>query len=302
MSITLINPPGIYVGAESTGLILPGTIDFTDQAPASLLATIDLTAEALDPLVTFTGPAHWFWNKSGLLELTTAQTWPLEYRDGVATGRHEPEPQATNLQPQSRASVLGNYVKTSGLDEFLIDDAGAPDGGAIGLVPVECDVYAMSQDNGGAYLFPQTKYARSTAWQRIEFTVISTASSRLRVWIGRNSATGAPAVFLTQTAYAAAAGYAISFFTREGDGATFPAGFVQIEKGDFCTSPIVTGDATATRTASSAIVNTTGARFITVSYSNGDQDTYSTPGSSYTLPVSQRNWGARYIQLIELWG
>ncbi|WP_199257204.1 hypothetical protein, partial [Pantoea sp. BAV 3049] len=128
-------------------------------------------------------------------------------------GRHEPEPAATNLQPQSRATVLGDYIKTSGIDSLQVSQDGGPDGGAIALAPIECDVYAFSQDIGGAYLYPPTAYSLTPGWQRIVFTVTSTARSALRLWFGRNSVNGAPAFWGTQGQMAAGT-YTASFYVR----------------------------------------------------------------------------------------
>ncbi|WP_158780611.1 hypothetical protein [Pantoea sp. BAV 3049] len=213
-------------------------------------------------------------------------------------GRHEPEPAATNLQPQSRATMLGDYIKTSGIDSLQVSQNGGPDGGAIALAPIECDVYAFSQDIGGAYLYPPTAYNLTPGWQRIVFTVTSTARSALRLWLGRNSVTGTPAFWGTQ-GYLNAGTYTASFYVRSNDDSTFRVGFAQIEAGELATSPIVTTDAQASLPAASAVVDTQVASSMTVHYNNGESDTYATPDDTFTIPPAQRNWGVRYMRRIE---
>lgn len=289
----------LFVGAPlQPGITTPGAVIIGGKPAAQLPPAIDMTAPTLDPRITYTGPQHYFWNSAGGIELCSDNEWPLEFRNGSKIGRHEPEPAAINLQPQSRATVPGDYVKMSGIDDFQTTATGGPDGGAIALLPISCDVYALSQDIGGAYLFPPTNYTHTDDWQLIAFTVTSTTKSALRLWLGRNNAAGRPAFWLTPGILDAGT-YTASFFTRSNNSDTFRAGFGQIESGSVATSPIVTANTTASRPAASVTVDTAGASSLTVTYSNGFSDTYATDENTFTLPTASRNWSERYITRIE---
>lgn len=261
--------------------------------------TIDLKAATLSSRISYDGPAHFYWARSGLLALSAVNAWPLEYRDGFAVGRHEPEREATNVQGQSRATVIGDFVKES--DDFtLMVSNGGPDGGPIANIPVGASSYAFSQDIDGPYLLPETRHQLTDNWKRTAFTLKSLKYSRLRLWLGRNKELSTPAFWLTQRAYLSAQQYAVSFFAKNGDGKTFPVGFGQIEAGTVSTSPIITGDGPETRPASSVTVDVRGYGEIEIAYSDGTSTTAKTAGDYFTIPTATRNWGERYMTTIKL--
>ncbi|WP_312059564.1 hypothetical protein [Pantoea septica] len=285
------------------GIFTERQIIGADDAGEPLL--IDLTADALDPRVTFTGPAHFYYTKSGALALCAENEWPLEYQNGQVVGRHAPEPAATNLQPYSRATTISDYLVKSDDLELIVDATGAPDGGAIGKIPIVCESYLVSQDVESAVLVPQTRYALTSGWQRLTYAVTVTRRSRVRLRYGQHGVS-TPSIWLTQNPdygkWLPAGDYAISWFVKAGDGSTFPAGFAQIESGSICTSPVVNETAaTASRAASTVTIDTKGFRMITVRYTGNYVESFGALGNVSTLRVAQRtHWGTRYIRQILL--
>ena len=290
-------------GGGRKGIFTEPQILGADDAGAPLL--IDLTAEVLDPRISYKGPAHFYLANSGALALCAENEWPLEYQNGQAVGRHAPEPAVTNLQPYSRAVTVSDYLVKSADLKFLVDSTGAPDGGAIGRIPAACESYLVSQDVESAVLVPQTRYALKSVWQRISHAVTVTKRSRIRLRYGQHEATS-PAIWLTQNPnygqWLPAGNYAVSWFVKAGDGATFPAGFAQIESGSICTSPVVNETAaTSSRAAATVTIDTNGFRMITVRYTSNYVESFGALGNVSTLRVAQRaHWGTRYIRQILL--
>ena len=268
-----------------------------------VLPSIDLLADVLDPRLTYTRAGNlMYWANDGTLKQAAANVWPIEYVDGRKAGRHQPEPEATNYQVYGRAIAPADdthVVRTTPMDPAA---AGAPDGGAIARLPLDCDAYGFSQDIGGADLWPITLYTGHTAkWQRVVMPVTSTNSSRLRTWMGRNKANGPPVVYLTQGAYMSANDWTASYFHKAYDDTSFLGGLVQLERGKVATSPIITeGNATVARSAAALTIATMGARGCRVVFSNGDVEPYwFAAGATFTLPTSARNWAERYMARIE---
>ena len=292
-------PDGQAVGPTgNTGIWVPGAVlvgGGTSSPP--ITGPIDLTAPTLDPRVTFSGPAHFHWSETGVMLESAANTWPLEYQNGIAVGRHEPEPQATNYQLMSRGDVavsapdVGPWISLG-----LTLSAGiGPDGGDIGMTTTDCDLYAIYDATAGAFIVPQTKPPALDEWSRIVVPFSVGVESQIRTYSARESATK----YLYGLCEPIPSGdCVVSLYRRENT--ELLTGLVQVETGTLATSPIITADAVSTRPASSVTINTGSASTITVRYSNGESDTYSTPGDSFTLPAAQRNWSERYITEIEM--
>ncbi|WP_407224618.1 hypothetical protein [Enterobacter hormaechei] len=96
--------PGVTeLGASSdsfpSGIVIPGANVMTLPPGEWVdLSDIDLTSSALDYRVSFSCASnHAYYSADGTIQFAAPDVWPLEYRNGVAVGRHEPEPQRTNL-------------------------------------------------------------------------------------------------------------------------------------------------------------------------------------------------------------
>lgn len=270
------------------------------------LSPIDLTAAAVDPRVTYTGPAHLFWDASGKLATSTANVWPLEYQNGVAVGRHEPEPAITNWQVLNRANVESTNVVKSGDFALINDTTGAPDGGPIGRIPVSADSYLISQDLGSVNLIPLAPYNLTAGkWTRLAFAASNTQSGRCRIWLGRNAANGQPALWLTQGGNLAVRDWVWSWYAKGSeDGQTFAAGLGQIERENYpyATSPVINETTAYGQRSASAVTvaRQPGANGIVVYFTDGTNKAYSFgTGQSISLSMAGAHWGTRYISRIE---
>lgn len=304
----IVNEKTIVFG-KGQGMLIPGQIKFGRGKKLFDLSPINLLSPELDPRVTYRcASEHFYWSPDGLLEKAAPDVWPLEYQNGVAVGRHEPEPARNNVQFNCRAIAESANVIKSGDFELIADPNGAPDGGPIGRLPVASNSYMVSQDINGVMLVPATAYKLPDNWKRLSFTVTSTARSRLRLRMGlrldENGVPGPPSIWLTQnpeySSWLTAGMWSVSWFAKAGDKDTFPAGLGQIEEGAPCTSPIITeGAAMASRAGSSVTITTAGASSIVVHFNNGQSETHETPDELFSLPVAPLHWGTRYITLIE---
>ncbi|WP_407211906.1 phage head spike fiber domain-containing protein [Enterobacter hormaechei] len=104
---------GIYI----PGVPILGNLSASGSGCADL-GDIDLTAEKLDSRVIYQcASQHGFLAADGSLQYAPADFWPREYRDGVVSGRHEPEPQSTNYTLNSAGnkptSISGKAVISS---------------------------------------------------------------------------------------------------------------------------------------------------------------------------------------------
>jgi len=303
----IVTPDATVIGGTSmSGISVSGSTFMGQLAnPSRPPITIDLLSETLHPRLKFNGSAHYYWNKSGTLEMSTIDEWPLEYRGGNPIGRHAPEPAAANLQTFCRGLTASEFLMVSDDINLITDATGAPDGGPIGLIPVGCDSYLISQDIDNVTHIPKTRYRLSADWQRLVFAVSTTKRSRIRLRYGQNYSASTPAIWMTQGAdyakWLVAGDYAMSWFVRAGDGVTFPAGFAQVETGSVATSPIVTESGTASRTAQTVTIDTTDYRTVTVRYSGSYGESFPATGNSTIFQVQQpADWGTRYIQAIVL--
>lgn len=294
-------PAGAGVRAEGTAQIGEGTV-------SAVIDTIDLTTASADSRLTYAGPAHYYWAQDGTLKQSAANVWPLEYRNGVAVGRHEPEPLVNSWQAYNRGNVMNG---TNGIENpagTMTNGAGlAPDGGDIGTFPLSAANYLISQDSGSIDHVPQTPYGAdlSNQWKRFVFPVRQTQLSRLRTWLARNTA-GDVYAYLTQTGQFTARDWVFSWFAKKHptDSARYLAGVVMIERENYpyATSPIFTADnAQNQRPASSVQVQAiNGAVAVRVYFTDGTTKDYPFNGAqSVTLDPVSSHWGTRYITKIE---
>jgi hypothetical protein len=271
------------------------------------LTPINLLLPTLDDRVTYTGPAHYYWDVSGIIKQSTANVWPLEYRDGVAVGRHEPEPAITNWQVNNRGEALNANVLAYGDFTLTTNPTGGPDGGAIGQFPYpQFGNYAITQDINSVELWPRTPYVNSKKWTRYAMQASNTASSRCRIRYGYPDAPAVePYVYYAQSGNLAIRDWVWSWFGRvSDDGQSMLAGFAQIERENtpFATSPVLNpGTSFNQRAASSvSVAKQSGATGIVVYFTDGTNKAYSfNNATSVTLLMAGAHWSQRYISRIE---
>ncbi|MFW0766709.1 hypothetical protein ACN0IV_12800 [Trabulsiella odontotermitis] len=295
---------------------------------------INLTLSTLDPRLTYTGPAHYYFNSAGVLTLSAANEWPLEYRNGVPMGRHEPEPAAVN-QFNSTGYLSNGVTSTattgkSGLPGILLTEVTGTRRHNIS----PAHTYTVGQSFTLSAFVEQTAKSRGFAYVQTSSNSIAAVSILGGIsfsdasisWSSDNSVTGVtldaelisqgvismrssltPTVETTAT-NAAEIGSSIASL----NGVLGPTSYagdttyslvvsgLQFEDGILRTSPIVATDGTASRAASSVTLDTTGVSYIVVGYSDGSSNNYDTPDDTFTIPLASRNWGDRYIAAIEV--
>lgn len=271
------------------------------------LTPIDLLATSLDKRITYTGPAHSYMAADGTIKQSAANAWPLEFSAGVAIGRHEPEPAATN---QIKDPFFTNYV----VGGSATVDQWTAFGGGLGSVQTNTGINAGPALNttsgyykggvfdGNTFLVPDTAAfdqqiinGDANAWRRIRMAAnFAAAAPQARFYIARQDANN----YVYHTFAVAAGNNVFSEFRLPwtGTGANFRHSWPQAEAGLYTTSPV-----NGTRAASSVkVAKQIGAVGITVYFTDGTNTAYdfgSTDG--VTLALSANHWGTRYISRIE---
>jgi len=280
----------IYIGAISPTAIGKTGFDIPE---------INFTSPVLDPRIIYNGPPHMYFAQDGTLKMSAANEFPLEYRNGVAVGRHEPEKESTNLMrgnqyesmgPASQSTAdwtYGGQVATAadsalGFKEALTN----PFGLLTGIFNEQTNAFIAAVQDSGA----------PTDWEIIRRPATNPAVSLLRWYVARVSSTD----YLYGRANAVPVGQLVASVIRKADATNVHSVLAQLEMGTISTSPIVTPlNNSATRAASTLEIKTNNAPRIIIHYSDGTVSPISNPGPIYTFPVSTMNWGARYITKVE---
>ncbi|WP_276851023.1 phage head spike fiber domain-containing protein [Enterobacter oligotrophicus] len=265
------------------------------KAATDPLRDIDLTTAELDSRVTYIRPGNLhYYAADGTIQQIGDDTWPLEYRDGVAAGRHEPEPQATNLKIGSRAPDAALYLLAKT--------------GSTALSPAGIDELI------------EYKTTSTTATPALVTDITLAESSQLTISVfGRN---GTAEMTVRKEGASSFASFTNEFTrsvlvtdydataTRNRYSVFFPRtlgviGYIwhmQFETGGIATSPIITGISAATRAAAFASVRIfNGATGLKITYNDGTDTTITFTGDEdgyCQLPQSSRDWGTRYITRI----
>jgi len=260
------------------------------------MSTINLLAENLDSRVEFKcASPRFYWNKDGELSIAAADEWPLEYSGGVAIGRHEPEPAAINYQGHSLTPLSGTgYTLSQNANMSEMDGpAGTVTTFDIGWVNI-----GLYSNTTSEWLVPTHTNTLSTTFTRSIMNTEVSMESSMRIYVARLDGSN----YCYGLAASIPAGdVTASFFRARDPDSRIGVTLIQIESGKIATSPILTeAGATGTRQESSVTVNTSGVTSLTAYYSDGTSVNYSVSGSTYSLPLSEHNWGERYLQYLEL--
>lgn len=286
-----------------TGVPIIGNVSAGGGGAGVDLSDIDFTAAKLDRRVLYSRPGNLsFIAQNGAIEQASANVWPLEFKNGNAVGRHEPEPQRTN-------PIIDSRVTGSGWRAYNADITGtttAPDGSQTKLI-----VKSVATSDGGMYQtralfgleFPITlsAYGKSAG----VFGIYAENTGAANQIIFRNAADWQ---YATKTIPADAAnanynGTVVIYSNSEtllGD--EFAGWSVQAETGEFATSPILTSTAGATRAEPIAQIKNPGgqATAIRIHYTDGTYtDVMSTNGADFDIPKSTRQWATRYITRVQ---
>lgn len=297
-------PGATIIGNVSTGAG-GGGADLTD---------IDATAERTDPRLIFDclSPRAVI-TKDGTIKFAAANEWPVEYRDGVAVGRHEPEPQATNLAEYS--SDLTHYTANGTANITTSSTLTNPTGSAAMVVTTSGKV--------GDGLYVRGLVTQGETYTASVFVHVPTLSAgsmtiglkplggeTITVDFAARTSTvpveykygfddfsgGWVRYWFTGTATETTARHAFVFYG--GASSVFAIWGAQIEAGTYPTSPIVTTGTAATRAAALAFVQNP-ALFATaarVYYTDGTTYDIEFNGAAHgEIPTASKPWSTRYI-------
>mgnify|MGYP005984778443 CR=1 FL=1 len=256
------------------------------------LSDIDATTEITDSRLLFEclSPRAYY-AADGTIQFAAPNTWPLEYKDGVAIGRHEPEPMATNLKIGSRAptATLYQLTKTSntalspaGIDELI--------------------EFATAYTSGTPTLFSDVTLSESGPLTVSVIGRNGTAEMTVRKEgttdsVGFTSDFGRSVLISNYDATATRNRYSIYFPRTVGDVAYI--WHIQLEAGEIATSPIITTDSAATRAAGLAFVPNPGllATAARIYYTDGTTYDIEFNGAARgAIPQASKHWGTRYIE------
>ncbi|HGH4652306.1 TPA: hypothetical protein ACJIW1_004707, partial [Enterobacter cloacae] len=320
--------PGVTeLGASSdsfpSGIVIPGANVMTLPPGEWVdLSDIDLTSSALDYRVSFSCASnHAYYSADGTIQFAAPDVWPLEYRNGVAVGRHEPEPQRTNLTSYSEnLAANGPYWSINGgVTGITKTGPNNPYGEKSYAVAVTASVYP------GVFARMQ-----ASAGQRYTISVAGISGDSRMMLIGnayfggevvnvnfrqKTSTLSSPFTWRFNDVNTEWVRYAFTgdsiksgtpatvIYSAEVLAGSYSCAMVQHESGAFATSPIITNGIPATRAAAFATVQNPGglASAIMVHYSDNTSEQLEIPTNSPSiqLPQSANDWGKRYIQRIE---
>ncbi|MCD1124827.1 hypothetical protein LPW36_02050 [Jinshanibacter sp. LJY008] len=295
--INIDNAPVFGRVAGESGIVIAGmpvfgTTNKPDYSP------IDLTTEKLDERIRFMcASSHACYDKNGLIYYAGPDECPVEYINGVAVGRHEPEAQSTNYLRFSGAYYTAyrcyyqyNRPSPDGLNTAVNIITTTVNNGASfcdvdSLVGIECTTSIIAKHVSGAcnWVFKQEGSSASD----IIFTPAEKAFNRKSRTFTPILYSGHVRMSLLNYGTLAVEDTACSFHR-------------QMEQGKIATSPIKESTVFTTRGASFLLVEMQGAAGIRVRYTTGDYDEYPANGEEwFPLPWSKKNWGTRYIPTIE---
>ncbi|AXF51433.1 hypothetical protein PQA73_gp05 [Erwinia phage Pavtok] len=284
------------------GLAFTGISSFTRGRVN--VPVIDLLSPVLDSRLTYSGPAHSFLGNDGTLKQSAVNEWPLEYRNGVAVGRHEPEPAATNIitdpmftnlvktptptvgQWSTQGGGLGTVQANTGIQGGPAFNTtvgyyqGAVHDGTDFIVQPNNDWQAISLPNSWERLKQQARFASDAAMARF-YPAYQDATNY---------------VYFCCAAPQGDVVYTTIRLPWRGTNNNYRHCWSQAEKGKLATSPVV-----GTRAASSVMVaQCGGAKGVRLVYSDGSRQELAFGGQrAMALPIASLDWATRYLTRIE---
>lgn len=264
---------------------------------------IDFLAATLDPRVVMAAPAHAYLAQDGTLKQSAPNTWPLEWRNGSAVGRHEPERATQNylLDPQ--------FTKTTGngiADQWTLVGGGlggVSQTGGIDNGPSIVTVRNYSKGgvyDGNAWLLPDStpwvNQSLTGGWERISMMGAIPANKAIaqgRFYTGRQDS----ANYVYYSGMFPSGNVTFSSirlpFTTTAD--QYRHSLAQIEIGNNATSPV-----TGSRVAMSAYIDEPLAKSAMATFSDGSTLALSVLDGRVIIPVTTLSWAVRYITKITM--
>ncbi|HHV9275769.1 TPA: phage head spike fiber domain-containing protein [Escherichia coli] len=291
------------------------------------LSDIDLTSATCDSRLAFScASSRAYYAVDGTIKYAKPNIWPLEYKNGIAIGRHEPEPQATNYNIYVKtlnklSSIVGAEFDYYSLPLFFCNFPAGRDryiqclttlAGAGIYTVSHYSLYDSVLTNGKTAIGRPISYGMVAPGLDRQFSVnletggtstptgtfLRTAAQRFHDGyrcIGVISTDST----LTQLAYRMM--IAVTNVTLDTD-TTQIIGMPQVETGAFATSPIITSGSAATRAAAFASIKNPGgvATAVRVFYTDGTVALLEFNGATdVDIPYANSDWGTRYISKCE---
>ncbi len=316
------------------GIFIPGAVVLgrTGNSGSADLSDIDLTSEKLDPRLKYQCASHHaFHAADGTIQFAEPNAWPLEYRDGMPVGRHEPEPQATNYAT-SISQLIGvtqgdavtgpggelnfyAYTENSARDEHyarcslsalavkgdLIDScyvSHIPDAEGMMLRAIH-RATGYTTESYAQFNWDGTKYVPGELYGYAKSSGVIDCGGVFRVW--SQYTVPSEAVITLRELRLAVNKYGI----YDGDGRSGARLWRPNTTSGTVLSSVIAPDGTSavTRAAAFASVKNPGgfATSIRVSYSDGTTADINFPadGADIQLPQAAVEWGSRYITRIQ---
>jgi hypothetical protein len=264
---------------------------------------IDFMSASLDPRVVLSAPAHAYLAQDGRLKQSAANQWPLEFRNGVAVGRHEPERATQNylLDPhfsKTTGTAIADQWTLVGGGLGGLDQIGGIDGG-----PSILTVRNYSKGgvyDGSAWLLPDSTpwnvQALTGGWERISMMGSIPANKPIaqgRFYTARQDS----ANYVYYSGMFPSGNVTFSSirlpFTSSND--QYRHSLAQIEIGSNATSPVY-----GSRVAMSAYIDEPLAASALVEFSDGSTASLQARDGHITIPVTSLDWSKRFITKITM--
>jgi len=312
----MINSPQTFIVAGTsvdTGRIarqttevsgnIKGTTTTAPEPPE--IDPINLLSETLDSRVSYVGPAHTFISQNGNFLTSAENEWPLEYQNGIAIGRHEPEPSATNYQRDSSFSSLSETQLGQNTVWVTSQSAGVsvnePEEGSLFSISIEkpgwVNTGVYSEAGNGSFIAPDQQSDISEQWTRVSRVFTNDSVAQIRFYISRLNSTN---YVYSRTPDLPIGNYVASVW-RIDTTDNIQSRAAQIEEGSLATSPIFNDDSGQNSRSESTvnISNPGSASGINVIYTDGEVLTINFDSTGIiTIPKASKEWANRYIQQI----
>lgn len=287
------------------GVFVPDAVVFGSQpggGNVADLSDIDLTSAVTDSrLVYACASEHAYFAADGTIQYAAQNVWPLEYRDGVPVGRHEPEPESTNYMNLLHPEQMKQFVASGALTVDAADSM-------LGLSTVSAHFKTNSDSTAAYAVFGVGSGQQAPHAAGVVSVYISVESPQPFICYTNNVGQIVPTQLtagLQKFIFreSKAMDYAVMGLRHAlADYTALLCGF-QFEPGQFVTSPIRAGEQAITRAAATASVKNPGgiATSISVHYSDNTTIDLDFPGdgSEISIPKSVADWGTRYITRIK---
>lgn len=265
------------------------------------LSDIDLTAAKLDSRIKFICVSSRAYHAANdMIQFADPNVWPVEWRNGVAVGRHEPEQQSTNYMLNIATPEAINRATASGgtLSAERVDGAGIPTARFTFTTPTESAAcYSLIGGNTavGAGDVVYSVFVRSGEPSR-QIVLYADSQEFIRYDISTDIRR-----LMVKTSVSYETRYSWCGLRNLAGNLVAEISGYQVEPGQFSTSPILTGTTAVTRAAAFASVTNPGgaASGIQIWYTDGTVLELDFSGAdSVDIPASTFNWGTRYIERI----